>query len=130
MPRDYFELLGLEKSFDIDLAKLNANYFAAQQKAHPDKSGESDDAARLNEAYGTLKNKFRRLGYLVEISGHKDLAADQALLMEMMELREEYEGSPDKTAEKIRKQIDVLLQRRVLLFRAIRLMIWQRFIAK
>jgi len=118
MPPDYYSLLGLEKSFDIDLAKLTANYFAAQQKAHPDKSGESEAASRLNQAYGTLKNRLKRLGYLIELSGYRDLRADQVLLMEIMDLREEYEVAPEKTVEKIKVKIEELFKAAALAFKA------------
>ena len=105
---DYFALLGLRQSFDIDLTELTQNYFKAQKSAHPDKSGENTEAALLNEAYGVLKNRFKRLGYLVETFSSKELAAPQDLLMEIMELREEYEAEPEPSGKKIKQLIEDL----------------------
>lgn len=82
---DYFQLLGLPRSFDVDMTLLNQNYFKLQQEFHPDKN--KDGAARsaeLNQAYNTLKNRLLRAEYLAG----GNLEASPALLMEVMELRE------------------------------------------
>ena len=83
---DFFELLGLPRSFDIDMKKLNQNYFKLQQQFHPDRTKDNGQkSAEVNEAYNTLKNPLKRAEY---IAGN-NLQASPALLMEIMELREE-----------------------------------------
>jgi molecular chaperone HscB len=82
---DFFELLKIPRSFDIDMEQLNQNYFKLQQELHPDKT--KDDglkSAQVNEAYNTLKNRLKRAEYLAG----GNLQASPDLLMEIMELRE------------------------------------------
>ncbi len=82
---DYFELLGLPRSFEVDRTQLDRNYFKLQQEFHPDKA--KDDglkSAQINEAYNTLKNRLKRAEYMAG----GNLQASPALLMEIMELRE------------------------------------------
>lgn len=101
---DYFALLGLEPTFTLDLAQLESNYFTAQRKFHPDRfvgkpSDERQQALHqsmdVNHAYETLKNPLKRAQYLLSLQGivvgtEKDsVKPTQALLIEVMELREE-----------------------------------------
>jgi molecular chaperone HscB len=104
-----FELLGFPESYALDLADLQRAYVKAQQGAHPDRMiGKSEDerakaalaSMDANEAYETLKNPLTRAQHLLELQGiivnaderdtHKP---SQALLMEMLELREEMAAS-------------------------------------
>ncbi len=103
--QNYFNLLGMPESYALDLGALQKAYVSAQQTAHPDRMVGKSDAQRAkaiqvsmdaNDAYETLKNPLTRAQHLLELRGvvvnaderdtHKP---SQALLMEMLELREE-----------------------------------------
>ena len=82
---DFFELLGLPNSFEVDQNLLQQNYFRLQQQFHPDKAKDNGaKSAEINEAYNILKNRTRRAEYMAG----GNLTASPALLMEIMELRE------------------------------------------
>jgi molecular chaperone HscB len=75
---NYFEFFGLNPSFDIDLAALEANYRKIQSDSHPDrfvtapaseKLASMQTATIANEAYLTLKSPGLRGAYLLGLSG-------------------------------------------------------------
>ncbi|MFQ5488116.1 MAG: Fe-S protein assembly co-chaperone HscB [Gammaproteobacteria bacterium] len=90
-------------SYDIDTAQLTERYRQLQHLVHPDRfSGATEQerrlaaqhAARVNEAYQTLKDALSRARYLLELRGadptaHGTMAPD--FLMEQMALREQLE---------------------------------------
>lgn len=121
---DYFSLLGVPRGVMVDLAVLNKNYIELQNKFHPDKfvsRGEVEKKAAaqqsslINEAYATLKNRFKRLEYLVKLTVPGELKAEPALLMEIMELREE---ATAETVKKLAGEIDELFTKAELDFKA------------
>jgi molecular chaperone HscB len=97
----YFELLGIEERFSIDIEALKKSYYKSSRKYHPDfftsaSVSEQEEAAQMseyiNEAYKVLGNDrlriqyiLRRMGILVE--GEKN-DLDQSFLLEMMEINE------------------------------------------
>lgn len=98
-----YSLLNITPSFEIDLAKLESEYFKAQRLFHPDrfvgKTQEEKMAALqksmdINQAYEILKNPLKRAQHLLELQGiivgtEKDnVKPAHDLLMEIMELRE------------------------------------------
>jgi len=98
---NYFSLLGLPVSFEIDQNSLNSNYHELQKSIHPDNFANTSDferrlsvqkAAQINDALETLKNPLRRSIYLLSLYGvelgENDTGMDPAFLMEQMELRE------------------------------------------
>jgi molecular chaperone HscB len=95
----HFERLGLVRRFAIDPIKLERNYLARSRETHPDFHQQTrasmELAAALNDAYGVLKQPFRRAEYLLELEGgpsaaeHKEMSA--AFLEEMLDLRMEIE---------------------------------------
>jgi molecular chaperone HscB len=108
---DFFRLFDIPVSFDIELPALAENYRRAQRAVHPDKFANGSEAerrlsvqmaARVNEAYHTLKSPLARARYLLELRGvdlnDADTTFDGAFLMEQMELHErlaEVKGSAD-----------------------------------
>lgn len=97
---DYFSVLGLPRSFDIDLAELEKRYFAVQKAFHPDRMvGRSANERRLaisqsmfiNSAYETLKSPLKLANYLLSINGinPSDAKPSNELLIEVMEIREQ-----------------------------------------
>lgn len=101
---DYFSLLGIAASFDVNLAALESAYFAAQRQYHPDrftgkpeqeKLAAAQRSADINHAYKTLKEPLTRARYLLKLQGvivgtdHDSVKPSHALLTEVMEWREE-----------------------------------------
>lgn len=69
---NYFELLGIEKKYDIDLELLNTRYLAMQSRYHPDmiktiqeKQNNLAISIDLNTAYQILKDDFTRAAHLL-----------------------------------------------------------------
>ncbi len=104
LSQDFFTLFGLPVSYDIDEARLTERYRQMQHLVHPDRFSNATEqerrlaaqhAARVNEAYQTLKNALYRARYLLELRG-ADPAAHGAMapafLMEQMSLREQLEA--------------------------------------
>lgn len=98
---NYFELLGFEPSFRLNLAALEKAYFTAQRATHPDRfvgKGEAERLAaitqsqRVNDAYETLKNPLTRAEHLLEMQNihalNDETVVPHAILAEMMALRE------------------------------------------
>jgi molecular chaperone HscB len=106
---DHFAVLGVERRFDVDLPAVEARYKDLSRKLHPDRFAKADARARraslqrtvqLNEAWRTFKDPVKRAEYLLGLGGVRlasddgrarggGLAAPPALLMEILELREE-----------------------------------------
>ena len=118
---NYFKLLGLPVSFDINKELLNSNYHDIQKAVHPDNFANASDlerrlsvqkAAQINDALETLKNPLRRSIYLLSLYGieltENDTSIDPAFLMEQMELRENLSqvGSKDDPLTELDEIID------------------------
>ena len=99
---NYFELFGLPVSCQVDQKQLASQYRALQRAVHPDRFVGDDErqqllavqyAARVNDAFNTLKQPLGRAIYLLELSGRevdmeRNTVMDSAFLMEQMALRE------------------------------------------
>jgi molecular chaperone HscB len=102
---DYFELLGLPASFDLDEQTLEAHWKDRASAVHPDRFPDSNPAqkrvalqwsAQVNEAYRVLKNPLRRAQYLCERAGHPaqgdgSVSMSPDFLMQQMQWREALE---------------------------------------
>lgn len=101
---DYFTLLGLPRSYIVSESELHKRYISLQRETHPDKLIGKDAEARaiaiqrsmrVNDAYDTLKSPLYRAEYLLELNGifvntdEDSVKPDKALLMEVMEIREQ-----------------------------------------
>jgi molecular chaperone HscB len=99
---DPFATLGLARRYDLDKTELERRYRDLQQALHPDKytSAPSSErtmtlrkAVEVNEAYRVLRDDGKRAEALLAALGGTNArptpeVAPQALLMDMMELRE------------------------------------------
>jgi molecular chaperone HscB len=74
----FFEVLGEEARFDVDVGVLEKRFKEAARKVHPDKFGQAEARARkaalsqtvkLNEAWRTLRDEERRATYLLGLAG-------------------------------------------------------------
>jgi molecular chaperone HscB len=104
---DHFSLFSLPRRFRIDGAALDHAYRSLQAEVHPDRHAETGSgalraamqaSARVNEAYGTLRNPASRGEYLLGLEGVISLAAtDTAMpadfLLAQMERREAIEAA-------------------------------------
>ena len=100
---DHFVVLGLPRQYDLDLAAVEGRYKDLSRKVHPDRFAKADPRARraslqrtvqLNEAWRTLRDPVRRAEALLALGGvpvaaEGEGAVPPALLMEILELREE-----------------------------------------
>jgi molecular chaperone HscB len=100
---DPFETLGLEPRFNLDLRALEQRHRDLSKALHPDRYTGAPAAERrlslgraidVNEAFRALRDPIRRAEALVKRAGvavgeTAEPAAPPALLMEMMEVREE-----------------------------------------
>ncbi|MGB7816970.1 MAG: Fe-S protein assembly co-chaperone HscB [Methylotenera sp.] len=107
MTQNYFELFGLEPTFNLDLAALENNYRKIQSESHPDRFVTASGAEKLqsmqtatlaNEAYQTLKSPANRAKYLLELQGinaiaETNTAMSAEFLMQQMEWREALEDA-------------------------------------
>ncbi|BGP15875.1 hypothetical protein JCM10213_003696 [Rhodosporidiobolus nylandii] len=113
----YFELFGLEPTYDIDTKALKRVFLQLQQKVHPDMfSGKGDVenwakawSGRVNDAYKALVNDRERGEYLLSLHdvtiGEGDPVTDPELLMNIMETREALEeASTEEEVAEIRRQ--------------------------
>ncbi len=109
----FFELLGLKEDFNIDRALLEQHYLEIQQHIHPDQfanRANSDKEQSLNyimhvnDAYHILISPVKRAVYLLNRQGlwmeNDELSINKnpALLMEIMELREDVAAAKDFTS--------------------------------
>lgn len=99
---NYFQLFGIENSFDVDLQNLSSSYQALQKAVHPDKFAHASEqeqriavqkSAQINDAYQTLKNPLQRAEYIlvergVNMPNEQSSFSDTSFLMHQMELRE------------------------------------------
>ena len=110
---NYFELLDLPVSFEIDVKQLEQNYFTQQRGHHPDKIiGRAAEerqkllarSMQINDAYKTLKDPLLRARYMlrrqgIEVGGENDpVKPSQPLLLQVMEWREAVSEIADKNA--------------------------------
>ena len=98
---DFFTLYGLPQSFHPDAAKVRRQYYALSRQHHPDRFAGADNAAYTealrmsalnNDAYRTLSDTDRTMGYLLKLHGvvedEEPYKLSPDFLMEMMELNE------------------------------------------
>lgn len=99
---NYFQLFGIEVSFDVDLNQLSQTYQSLQNIAHPDRFAHASSqdqllavqkSAEINDAYQTLKDPLKRAKYILALRGvdmpnEQKSFSDNAFLMQQMELRE------------------------------------------
>ncbi len=71
---NYFERFEIQQSYDVDLEKLENQYFDLQSRYHPDLVQNLDEKQRyaniaieLNEGYKILKNDYARAVYLLKL---------------------------------------------------------------
>ena len=79
-PTDYFSFFNLPRRLNIDLPKLEREFYRLSRKLHPDvfarasaqeQEWSTEKTSQLNDAYRTLKDSIARTEYLLELEGVK-----------------------------------------------------------
>ena len=105
LDKNYFDLLSLPATFEVDSALLESNYRSLLATVHPDRFvADSPEQRRLamqaatlvNEAWRCLRDPVERAGYLCRLAGHPvdtnaRSAASAEFLAEQMAWRETLE---------------------------------------
>jgi len=105
-----FDTLGVEACFDLDMTALEGRHRVLSGTLHPDRyAGKPaaerrmalDKAIEVNTAWRTLRDPVRRAESLlghhgIEVGEQAEPKPSPALLMEMMEAREELEAAKAK----------------------------------
>ncbi len=123
--KNHFEIFNINPSLDLNMDFIEEKYLELQLKSHPDlminKSPEeqqkaANDSSNINNAYEILKDPLKRAIYFLEINNIfiDSIKPDNMLLMEIMEIKEEFEMADKKKREVIKKdlknKIDLLYQ--------------------
>ncbi|MFG0256819.1 MAG: iron-sulfur cluster co-chaperone HscB C-terminal domain-containing protein [Phycisphaerales bacterium JB043] len=102
MHTDPFELLGLDRRFDLSSRQVRQAWRTRAMSAHPDLLDDETHevtrgAATLNDAMHTLLDPERRADTLVVLMGgptrEQDTALPKEFLGQMMEVRESFESA-------------------------------------
>ena len=116
---DAFDVLGIAPAFDLDAKLLEQRYRDLQRQLHPDKFVQASVATRreslsravsVNDAYRVLRDElkraealFVRFGGVVSEQGAKQ--AEPALLLEVIELREELAATKESQDVQARERL-------------------------
>jgi molecular chaperone HscB len=78
VPVDYFTFFGFPRKLNIDLARLEREFYVLSRKLHPDVYARAESreqewslqqSSLLNDAYRTLKDPIKRTEYLLRLEG-------------------------------------------------------------
>ena len=141
----YFDTFHLPRAYDLDVKALEKTFFDLQKDMHPDRYGQKSRTERdvsasnstyLNGAYRTLKDPTLRAKYLLKLEGisaldEKSKTADPALLMEIMDLREQVEEAHSARAlrELMKKNREAILAVKKEIAQVYREKAWPRMVA-
>jgi molecular chaperone HscB len=77
-PGDYFAFFALPRKMNVDVARLESEFYELSRKLHPDLNARADkreqewsleQSSLLNDAYRTLKDPIQRTQYLLRLEG-------------------------------------------------------------
>lgn len=128
---DYFDLLQLPPTFQVDMDRLDRHYRELQGRVHPDRAAHLSDlekrtflqyATAANEAYHTLKRPLERARYMLRRDGldtgeERNNAMSAEFLLEQIEWREELHearslknvAALDRLAARLRNETERLI---------------------
>jgi len=78
VPVDYFTFFGFPRKLNIDVPRLEREFYDLSRKLHPDLYARADkreqewsleQSSQLNDAYRTLKDPIKRTQYLLRLEG-------------------------------------------------------------
>ncbi len=121
--KNYYEALGLPQKLQLDQKLVQKKFYEMSRKVHPDfhqtsinKDLSQEFSSVINQAFQTLKNKDKRLMYMIEqYLGPLDTQADRKnapkdLLMELMDMQEVLMEFKADASEANRKKITQLVE--------------------
>lgn len=123
MSTDPFALLGVSRRFRIDRRELEQKHRDLSRALHPDRFAQAtaaerrvaiERAAAVNAAFRTLRDPQTRAAALLAGAGRaleEHTRAEPALLLEVMELREELDDARTAPAERRTSRIDAVRAR-------------------
>ncbi|KAJ8679275.1 hypothetical protein QAD02_015062 [Eretmocerus hayati] len=107
---NYFDLIGVEKDFNVSIEDVQKKYRQLQSLLHPDKFGQKSDKEKdiseslsslINKAYTTLMHPLDRGLYMLELENvsipEETTNLDPEFLMEIMEKNEEIQEASSDT---------------------------------
>src|SRR6202162_5530425 len=77
-PVDYFKFFGMPRKLNLDITRLEREFYELSRKLHPDLNARADkreqewsleQSSLLNDAYRTLKDPIKRTQYLLGLEG-------------------------------------------------------------
>ncbi|GLH09739.1 Uncharacterized protein GBIM_14778 [Gryllus bimaculatus] len=125
---NYYDILGIDSTFDLDTNDLTKKYRKLQSILHPDKYASSSENERniseeyssvVNKAYSTLLPPLARGLYLLELQGvhleEGNVQTNPEFLMELMERNEEVDQANSESeiravSEKNKKMLNDLIK--------------------
>jgi len=78
LPVNYFSFFGLPRKLNLDMSRLERDFYELSRKLHPDLNARADkreqewsleQSSLLNDAYRTLKDPIKRTQYLLQLEG-------------------------------------------------------------
>ncbi len=78
LPVDYFSFFGMPRKLNLDVGRLEKDFYELSRKLHPDLNARADkreqewsleQSSLLNDAYRTLKDPVKRTQYLLRLEG-------------------------------------------------------------
>src|ERR1700736_2200595 len=78
IPVNYFAFFGLSRKLNLDVVRLEQDFYELSRKLHPDLNARADkreqewsleQSSLLNDAYRTLKDPIKRTQYLLRLEG-------------------------------------------------------------
>jgi molecular chaperone HscB len=117
---DYFALLGLVRTFDLDVDEIERAWKRVALAVHPDKFAMASAterrvamqwSSRANEAYRVLRRPLSRARYLCELAGidlqtETNTAMSSQFLMQQMQWHERLDESEDSQDDAAKKQLE------------------------
>ncbi|KER11088.1 MAG: hypothetical protein HY22_00420 [[Candidatus Thermochlorobacteriaceae] bacterium GBChlB] len=104
--KNYYDLFGLSEKLNIDAKDLQKRFYALSKAVHPDfhqtatgaeQAASLDASSELNQAFLTLKDRDKRLTYVItqylgDLTDAEKKQTPPELLMQLMEIREKLEA--------------------------------------
>ncbi|PIO48279.1 MAG: hypothetical protein CMR00_05855 [[Chlorobium] sp. 445] len=120
MQDNYFELFGLPEKLNLDMQDLQKKFYALSRAVHPDfhqtaldaqKSLSLEASSKLNQAFLTLKDREKRLNYVLtkylgEISEAEKKQTPPDLFMRLMDIRERLEAFKHQPSDALKSQLE------------------------
>lgn len=120
MQDNYFDLFGIPETLNLDTQVLQKKFYALSRAVHPDfhqtatgalKSLSLDASSKLNQAFLTLKDREKRLNYVLtrylgDISEAEKKQTPTDLLMRLMEIREQLEAFKHERSDALKSALE------------------------